>query len=382
LQISGGFGVYYDLPVSYFYSIAGSRTYPYHYVGSVSTPTFPSSSSGIFRPGAASLVAFDPELKTPRQLQYHVTIQRELNAETLVTVGYVGSRGSNLVRHQQANHRIPIELADGSRYYPPNAPLVNPAFNEIRLVSTDAVSSYNGLQLGFDRRLSRGVQFQASYVLSKSLDNTSAGWGVDARNQESLAEDPYAPEKDMGLSAFDARQVLTFNATARIPAPGGALAPLLGGWDLSVLGRFSSGNPFTVVWGGNRARTYPGSTRSRPNLATGASANPVLGGPNGYFDPMAFVPQPAGFTGNLGRNTLIGPGFAAVDLALFRTARLSGARRVQLRFEVFNLLNRANFGIPLRVVFDNAGNRVASAGQIKNTIAPSRQLQLGAKFLF
>jgi hypothetical protein len=382
LQITGAVGLYHDLPVSYFYSIAGSRTHPYHYVGSVSNPSFPSGLSGIFQPGARNLVAFDPVLRTPRQLQYHVTLQRELGAETLVTAGYVGSRGANLVRHQQANHRIPTVLPDGRRFYPQGAPVVNPAFSEIRLISTDAVSSYNGLQLGVDRRLARGWQVQASYVWSKSRDNNSGGWGVDIRNQESFVEDPYAPERDMGLSAFDARHVFTFNATARVPAARSALAPLLGGWDLSIVGRLSSGNPFTVVWASNRARTYPGSTRSRPDLQEGASSNPVLGTTNRYFDPGVFVAQPAGFTGNLGRNTLIGPGFAAVDLALVRSVRIHGTGRLQLRFEAFNLLNRANFAIPLRVVFDSAGNRIANAGEIKSTIAPARQLQLGAKFLF
>lgn len=382
-SIRAGFGTYYDLPISYFYSIQGSRTFPFHFTGTVSNPPFPNALNGLFSPSARSLVVFDKDLSTPTKLQYNLTFQREVGSGTVVTVGYVGSRGYHLLRHQEANHFIPTILADGTRFYPANAPRVNPNFNTIRMASTDVNSNYRALQASLVRRFQRGLQFQVSYTLSKSTDTNSGAWGTDIRNQESYAEDPYDLQRDYALSGFDARQVLSFNFTYDIPLAKnltGFAKAVLDGWQANGITTLSSGQPFTVVWSGNRARTYPGSTRSRPNLRAGANPNPILGGPDRYFDPTAFEAQPAGFTGTLGRNSLIGPGLANTDFSLVKSVHFGEGRNLQFRTEVFNIFNRANFGLPLRVVFDTQGNRISSAGQIKNTVTPSRQIQFGLKF--
>jgi hypothetical protein len=224
-----------------------------------------------------------------------------------------------------------------------------------------------------------------SYTLSRSRDNNSGAWGTDIRNQESFVEDPLDAQGDYALSGFDARHVVNFNFTYDIPIAArftGFTRNVLENWQINGITTLSSGQPFTVVWSGNRGRTYPGSTRSRPNLLPGANPNPVLGGPDQYFDPMVFVPQPAGFTGNAGRNSIIGPGLANTDFSLVKSINFGEGRQLQFRSEVFNIFNRANFGIPLRVLFDTQGNRIASAGQIKNTVTPSRQLQFALKFSF
>jgi hypothetical protein len=119
----------------------------------------------------------------------------------------------------------------------------------------------------------------------------------------------------------------------------------------------------------------------RPDLASGASSNPVLGGPDQYFDPTAFVLPPAGTLGNLGRNTIIGPGLAVVDASLIRNFRLGQTRSFQFRLEAFNLFNRANFALPSRDIFSASG-RLGSAGRIIATTTTARQVQLGLKFLF
>jgi hypothetical protein len=384
-SIRGGGGVYYDLPVSYFYSIQGSRTFPFHFTGTVNNPPFPNALDGLFTPSARSLVTFDKHLSTPTKLQYNVSVQREIQNGTVVSLGYVGSRGYHLLRHREADNFIPTILPDGTRFYPVGAPKVNPNFNSIRMASTDVNSDYNSLYVTIQRRFQGGLQFQASYLLSRSRDTGSGAWGTDIRNQESYIEDPYDRQADYALSGFDARHVVNINFTYDIPFAAhlsGFAKDVLGGWQVNGISRLSSGQPFTVVWSGNRARTYPGTTRSRPNLRPGANPNPVLGGPDRYFDPSAFVPQPAGFTGNLGRNSIIGPGLANTDIGLVKTIDFGEGRQLQFRSEVFNVFNRANFGIPLRVLFDTQGNPINSAGQIKNTITPSRQMQFGLKFSF
>ncbi|MBV9209897.1 MAG: TonB-dependent receptor [Acidobacteria bacterium] len=385
-SIRAGAGIYYDLPISYFYSIQGSRTFPFHYTGTVNNPTgFPTAPNLQLNPASRSINTFDKDLSTPTKLQYNLTLQREIGFGTVVSVGYVGSRGSHLVRHQEANHFIPTILADGTRFYPANAPRVNPTINTIRMTSTDVNSDYNAFFVSAERRFRGGLQFQASYTLSKSRDTNSGGWGTDIRNQESFAEDPYDLSRDYAPSGFDQRHVLTFNYTYDFPFArhlSGFTGALLKNWQLNGITTISSGPPFTVVWSGNRARTYPGSTRSRPNLAPGANPNPILGGPDHYFDVSAFAPQPAGFTGNLPRNSLTAPGLSNFDVSLVKSINFGEHGSVQFRTEVFNIFNRANFGIPLRVVFDTQGNPIGSAGQIKNTVTPSRQIQFGLKFLF
>ena len=102
---------------------------------------------------------------------------------------------------------------------------------------------------------------------------------------------------------------------------------------------------------------------------------------NQYFDPTAFALPPAGFYGNVGRNTLIGPGYADVDLTLEKAVSIGGSRRVLLRAEAFNVLNRVNFQLPNTTVFTSAGTVSPTAGRITNAL-PARQLQVGVKFVF
>src|SRR5262249_20587725 len=137
-----------------------------------------------------SLVTFDKDLSTPTKLQYNATLQREIQAGTVVSLGYVGSRGYHLLRHREANHFIPTILPDGRTFYPAGAPRVNPNFNTIRMATTDVNSNYNGFYAGILRRFQMGLQFQASYTLSESRDSNSGAWGTDIRNQESFVEDP------------------------------------------------------------------------------------------------------------------------------------------------------------------------------------------------
>lgn len=128
-----------------------------------------------------------------------------------------------------------------------------------------------------------------------------------------------------------------------------------------------------------------GDDRDRPNLAPGASNNPVLGGPDQYFDPTAFEFPEAGFYGNLGRNTLIGPGFANFDFSVFKNTAepaISEQFQIQFRVEFFNLFNRVNFGEVSERLFTSRGGRRGSAGRISSTTTTSRQIQMGLKILF
>jgi len=382
-SIRGGFGLFYDLPVSYFYSITGSRTYPFHFFGSVANPPFPNALAGIFRPGALNIQSFSEGLSTPAKAQYNLMFQREFASQTVVMLGYVGAGGYHLLRHSEANHKVATLLPDGRRIIPATAPRVNPTFNENRRITTDVSSSYHSFQMGVNRRFHSGLQVQGSYTLSKSTDTNSGGWNVDIRsNQETFLEDPYNANGDHSLSGFDMRHVLTMNYTYQLPTPVNPVpAAVLGGWQLSGITAISSGVPFTIVTAANPF--YPGaSSRSRPNLNPGASNNPVLGGPDRYYDVSGFSPPTPGFPGTLGRNTVIGPGLVNFDFSLVKTTNFGERTNVQFRAELFNIFNRPNFGTPLRAILDARGNPIGSAGRIQETVTKAREIQFGLKLTF
>jgi hypothetical protein len=131
-----------------------------------------------------------------------------------------------------------------------------------------------------------------------------------------------------------------------------------------------------------RARFQAGTSPQRPDLAPGANNNPILGSPDRYFDPAAFTLPEPGFYGNLGRNTLTGPGLANVDVSLNKLFRLTEAASLQFRAEAFNIFNHPNFAIPSQRTVFNSSGAVGSAGRITSTTTPARQLQLGLKLTF
>jgi hypothetical protein len=222
--------------------------------------------------------------------------------------------------------------------------------------------------LGATKRFSRRFQGQVSYTFGKVIDETQGQVGIDATNSSVFPQDPIDPRNDRGPADFDVRHVLTMNVTWELPI-GEQLRGLAGafarGWQINGVGMLRSGIPFSpsiatgVNW--SRSGNVANGTEDRPNLRPGVRPEDiVLGGPNQYFDPNAFVLQPKGFLGNVGRNMLRGPGFVNFDVSAVKhhswhVAGKSGA--IEFRVEAFNVFNRANFSIPNRVVF--AGPRRA-----------------------
>jgi len=162
----------------------------------------------------------------------------------------------------------------------------------------------------------------------------------------------------------------------------GATAALVRNWSVGTLIRVRSGIPFSVQTGGLDRGRQTLDAPDYPDVCPGASANPVRGGPQQYFDPTAFCLQPEGFIGTAPRNSVIGPGFATVDLMVSRSLRLMSSQNLQLRFEVFNVLNRTNYALPQASLFNTDGSYRSDAGRITSTVATPRQMQLGVKYLW
>jgi len=390
-SIRAGYGLFYDeiLPKYYFFS--GSLNPPFTTRTTLARPPFPNVLAN-FDPNAPirpQLQTVNYDLQTPYLAQFNAGIQQALWADWDVFAGYVGSRGKNLMRIGDAN-LAPEIMVNGEKVYQGQLGRRNPNFAGIFQRATDAESFYDSLQVSLVKRYSRGLRAQVSYTLAKSIDDAS---GINSQDFDSGVQyglDWYDPQRDRGPSAFLSKHNLTFNWSWDIPVSSsltGAARGILAGWQLNNVTTLQSGQPFTVRLGFNRSNnlnTTSFAMNERPNLKSGYSGNPVLGGPDRYWDINAFELPAVGQRGNLGRNTLIGPGLINADLALVKSISSAGQQTLQVRLEAFNVLNRPNFAIPAgRIAFTGAAGEIApNWGVINSTVTTSRQIQLGVKYLF
>jgi hypothetical protein len=382
-SIRGGGGFFYEPVLANFYRSHGQLNPPYFRAASQRNPTFPHPFEQTLDVAQRiDLLQFD--LENPYMLQFSLTLQRELLPQTVVTTGYLGSRGRNQFRNIEANQAVPTILSDGRYFFPVNSVRLNPAFGSIRLRTTDGNSWYNGFIAGVTRRFSGGFQFQASYTLGNSVDEGSISAGSQDFGNGFQPRYGFDRSDNEGPSDYDIRHNFVLNSMWELPfgkQMTGAAAALAGGWQVGGVVTLRSGVPFTPVLGFDRARALPrsGGAGQRPDLIPGVDI--IRGGPTQYFNPLAFGLPEAGTFGNLGRNTLRGPGFATVDASVFKNVGIRNGSKLQFRFEAYNLLNRANFGLPAATVF-NASGRVDNAGEITNTVGTSRQMQVAMRLEF
>ena len=196
-----------------------------------------------------------------------------------------------------------------------------------------------------------------------------------------MASNPFDLAADRGLSNFDMRNVGVISGSWAIPY--GSQHILTKGWTLNTIVTMQSGFPFTPQLSYNPSNN--GDTRNpvRPFVNPAFTGSVIEGNPNQWFNPAAFLAPPngSGFYGNLGRDTLIGPGLATWDLSATKTTALRERLTLQFRAEFFNLLNHANFNIPNAVTFTPTGVS-PTAGLITSTSTTSRQIQFGLKLLW
>ena len=394
--LRGGYGLYFNTN-NHQNLIVTVTNPPFTPRPVIVNPTFPNPP--FDRAGAISIRPIQYDLDNPRVHIYNVNLQREIWWRTAVTVGYAGSRGRHLLRSNDVNTALPVFQADGTPFIPAGTPRQNRSFSTIELKSSDGDSWYNALILDVRRRWSNGVAFQTSYTFSKSEDTTQAStFFSDATNGTTSAMPEYIPDYNKGLSDFDVRHNLVLNFTWELPFGNnlsGAAAAILDGWNLSGIWTARSGQPLTVFVTSNRSRSQwnpsrgPGIGQDRPSYAAGFGPdNAVLGRVDQWFNPAAFVLQPAGTFGNTGRGDFIGPDLRTLDLSLSKQTQfgaLGSHGRLEFRIEAFNILNRANFGVPeLRAFAGQADNEatLATFGRISSTVTSSRQIQLGIRATF
>jgi hypothetical protein len=243
-------------------------------------------------------------------------------------------------------------------------------------------SSYNALQTEVIHRLSRGFQIRGSYTWSKNLDFNSGLTGAQAQNQAQMILDRDDLHRDWGPSALNVTSAASVSARYELPFHAtGMEGKFVDGWQLNGIATLLSGFPFTPLIGSNRSGDGDTRNPDRPSLNPAFSGPIVLGNPNEWFNPNAFILPAAGTYGNLGRGVFNGPGLADLDLSLFKTTALSERTKLQFRTEFFNALNHVNFGAPNTTAFSN-GTVNASAGLITTLATAQRQIQFGLKLIF
>jgi hypothetical protein len=254
------------------------------------------------------------------------------------------------------------------------------------------VSSYNALNIDLNRRFSGGLQVRAVYTFSKSLDDGGTLATAVGANAPAFVMYPGNTRLDWGLSTFDVRNLGVINSVYQLPFGRGRRFAnsftnwknsLVGGWSLASIVTLQSGFPFTPQLGFNPTNNGDSRNPIRPSWNATFNGPVILGSPNEYFNPEAFVVPAAGTYGNVGRDVLQGPGLVTLDASLLKDFVLSERMKLQFRSEFFNVLNHANFSTPNPIVFTAAGAGPSStAGVISATSTTSRQIQFGLKLLW
>ncbi|MCL5742520.1 MAG: TonB-dependent receptor [Acidobacteria bacterium] len=385
--IRAGAGIFFDLLGSRELATAGLRAPPFFNRVYLNNPAFPDLLSAAWStPPQKSLDGLEFYVNQPYAAQFQFTLERQLGSEVVARIGYSGSRGIHLPGQiGNINPARPDVLPDGRLFFPAGAPRLNPAFVQVGFRTTRFNSHYHALLAGLQRRWHNGFRLQAKYAWTKSIDETSTAVYDDFLNGDHMPT-VFDFGANRGLSAFDLRHSFTANFSWDLSGRGRTpLARALGGWQLHGIFQVQTGNPFSPTVGFDRARLLPGSgdQSQRPDFAANTGGEVILGDPQMYFNPLAFALPPAGMYGNLGRDTLTGPGLAMADLAIHKVIRLRERHALNLRLEVFNAINHPNFQVPSETqLFDSGLHRVASAGRITETSTSSRQIQLAAKWVF
>jgi hypothetical protein len=246
-----------------------------------------------------------------------------------------------------------------------------------------------------NRRLGEGLTLRGVYTFSKVLDDGDSLNATTSGGGPALASNPFNLKADWGLGTFDIRHVAVASGTYALPFGRGKRFlgdvqgfenAIVSGWTVNSIVTLQGGFPFSPQLSYNPSNN--GDTRNpvRPFANPAFTGPMILGKPSQWFNPAAFL-APAntaangGFYGNVGRDTLIGPGLATWDFSTLKDTRIRERLNLQFRAEIFNLLNRANFNQPNAIVFTPSGVS-PTAGVITSTSTTSRQVQFGLKLLW
>jgi len=344
------------------------------YGGGVFNPfpvTRPIASSQVF-PQPFLLVAFDPKFSFPSIHQWNFTIEQSLPKSLVARITYQGSAGRHLFHASDRNAAV---YGPGATIANTNARRPLPQFTQLTFAGTYGVSNYDALVLSLEKRFSGGLTFLTGFSWQKSLDLASS-----TAFEGDLGAYPYGSIlRDYGVSDFSRKARFTNSFNYQIPGPKvGAAHYALGGWQLNGILVLQTGAPLTIVTGFDNSFSGIGNDRvdvvGNPNLTSGGSRGARV---QKWFNTAAFTANAPGTFGALGRNTLLGPGYADFDLSIFKAFPMpfSERHKIEFRAECFNSLNRVNLGNPTTSFSSGLFGRITGASD-------PRILQLGLRYSF
>jgi Carboxypeptidase regulatory-like domain len=411
-----GFGMYNDLQDALGYRTDQNAPFnPTWSVPNVPVSHLPLSSSapvpagGHLAPGGVQ-----PNLQTPTLISWSLRVQQQLTANTSLTVGYVGSHGYHEIVGIDGNQPFPVICpaapcpatypasfpagiagtpVPAGTYYVPTATKPTPSLANTWTYFSEGVSSYNALQVDFNHRFSSGLSLRGVYTWSKTIDDGDSLNATTTVGEPALLSNPFNMAADKGLAGFDVRNASVINGTYALPfghgkrfarGSAGFGNGLISGWTANSIVTLQGGFPFTPQLSYNPSNNGDTKNPVRPFTNPAFTGPVIIGSPNQWFNPAAFLAPPAGsgFYGDLGRNNLIGPGLATWDFSLLKETPIRERARLEFRAEFFNILNRANFNTPNPIVFTSATVTSPTAGIITATSTTSRQIQFGLKLLW
>lgn len=417
--LRAGFGMYNDLQDALGYRADQNAPFNPTYTTPLTVAQLPINPAGPF-PAAAKFIpgGVQPDMQTPTLISYSLRIQQQLSPNTSLTVGYVGSHGYHELIGIDANEPFPVICpaspcpatyptsagfpaaiagtpVPAGTYYVPTTVRANPTIANTWTWFSEGDSSYNALQVDVNRRFSGGLAIRGVYTYSKVLDDGDSLNATTSGGGPALASNPFNLHADWGLGTFDVRHIAVVSANYALPFGRGKhffsdregfANAAVSGWNVNSIVTLQGGFPFSPQLSYNPSNN--GDTRNpvRPFANPAFTGSVILGSPAKWFDPSAFLAPTntaanAGFYGNVGRNTLIGPGLATWDFSVFKDTRIREQLNLQFRAEIFNLLNRANFNQPNEVVFTPSGIS-PTAGVITSTSTTARQVQFALKFIW
>ncbi len=331
---------------------------------------FPPTATTAADFSSVNVSAFAPDMKNGAVYHWSFGIQKQV-AGFVLESNYVGTRGVSLPLTYQANQALagPGSVASRRPYQ---------GFNNILLTMSAGLSRYNALEVKAERRYSNGLSLISAYTFSRALDNGGEQLigdlnlrDVNNLNWEYALSSGNISHRFVAGALYD----LPFGAGRKFGIGNAALNAVAGGWQLNTIVTVHTGQPFTPSLGVSSANTGD----PRPNRIGNGNLPSDQRNIQHWFDQSAFISPPQYLYGNAGRNVLIGPGAANVDLSLFKRfalSRLHEGTELQFRVEGFNIFNHPQFGQP------NARVDLPVGGSITSLSTPMRQLQFGLKLLF
>ena len=300
----------------------------------------------------------DPNTMTQ---QASAGIQRELAGNMVLSADFIYTRGSNLATLVNLNQPLPTAAGNNAL-----GVLPYPNFGFIEWRADNGRSVYKGVDLGLEKRFVKGYAFGIAYTIGKSEDNASEQLTTQGSNAFPQNARDFTPW--FGPSDYDVRHRFSANFVWNLPLGDNVIAR---DWTMSGIYTAHTGHPFTVTQGGNNVGT---NMTGLPNVIGSTDGPKTV---DQWFNTAAFQAVPSGVFGNEVRNQLTGPGFQNFDLTFQRRIPLGQRYAATLRWDIFNVFNTVNFGIPNKDI-----STAATFGTISGLASDPRTMQIAIRFQF